>query len=140
MNICVCILYSVYSNGHTTQVRICCEPYANKFCAVDIFLKNQPSSSNIPRCQVSSHVRVWFHDIARDIDFYQPFRINYLSWNYNILSYHTHAYTQHSQVINKFDSKICCRKNPSIQLNVECPSDKWSNSFSFISWVTHGTR
>ena len=37
VNIWVCISYSVNSNAHTTPVRIYGEPYAHKFCAVDIF-------------------------------------------------------------------------------------------------------
>ena len=71
MNIWVCISYSVNSNAHRTPVRIYSELYAHKFCAVDIFLEYQPSSSNITRCQVQSRVRAWFHDSADDIDFYQ---------------------------------------------------------------------
>ena len=43
--------YSVYSNAQTTPVRIYGEPYTHKFCAVD-----NPSSSNINRCQVPSRV------------------------------------------------------------------------------------
>ena len=57
MNIWVCISYSVYLNAHTTPVRIYGEPYAHKFCAVDIFLEYHPSSSNITHCQVPSRRR-----------------------------------------------------------------------------------
>ena len=64
VNIRVCILYSVNSNAYTTPVRIYGEPYAHKFCAVDIFW-------NITRCQVLSHVRAWFHDSVGDIYFNQ---------------------------------------------------------------------
>ena len=73
MNICVHISYSVYSNAHTTPVRIYGEPYAHKFCAVDNFqiLEYHPSSSNITRSHVPSRVRAWFHDSAGVIDFYQ---------------------------------------------------------------------
>ena len=38
---------------------------------MSICLENHPSSSNITGCQVPSHVRVWFHDSADDIAFYQ---------------------------------------------------------------------
>ena len=38
VNICVCISYSVYSNALTTPVRIYGEPYAHKFCAVDVYI------------------------------------------------------------------------------------------------------
>ena len=54
-----------------TPVRIYGEPYAHKFCAVNIFLEYHLSSNNITRCQVPSRVRAWFHDSAGDIDFYQ---------------------------------------------------------------------
>ena len=71
VNIWVCISYSVNSNILTSSVRIYGEPYAHKFCAVDIFLEYHQSTSNITRCQVPSRVRAWFHDSAGDIDFYQ---------------------------------------------------------------------
>ena len=35
------------------------------------FLEYHPSLSIITRCQVPSRVRVWFHNSAGDIDFYQ---------------------------------------------------------------------
>ena len=84
VKICVCISYSIYSNAHTTPVRIFGEPYTHKFCAVDIFW-------NITRCLVPSHVKAWFHDSAGDINFlsniFQPIRFNYLTWKYYIKTY-----------------------------------------------------
>ena len=71
VNIWVCISYSVNSNAHLTPVKIYGEPYAHKLCAVNIFLENHPSSSNITSCQVPSRVRAWFDDSADIIDFYQ---------------------------------------------------------------------
>ena len=71
VNIWGCISYSVNSNAHPTPVRIYGEPCAHKFCTVVIILEYHPSSSNVTRCQVPSHVKAWFRDSAGDIDFYQ---------------------------------------------------------------------
>ena len=62
---CVCI----YSNAHTTPVRIYGEPYAHKFCAVDNFW-------NITRRQVISPIATFHHVLGRGFviprfDFYQ---------------------------------------------------------------------
>ena len=87
----ICISYSVNSNSHTTPVRIYGEPYSHKFCAVDIFFKNHPSSSNITRCQVPSREKAcmvswfsgWFWFLS---NVSQPIRINYFNYmKYNIL-------------------------------------------------------
>ena len=45
----------LYFSAHTTPVRIYGEPYAHKFCAVDIFLEYQLLSSNITLAK-SHHV------------------------------------------------------------------------------------
>ena len=58
VNICVCIKYSVYSNAHTTPVRIYGEPYAHKFCEVDIFW-------NINRRQAKPPVAKFYHVLGR---------------------------------------------------------------------------
>ena len=58
MNIWVCISYSVNSNAHTTPVRIYGEPYAHKFCAVDIFW-------NISRRQAILPVAKFHHVLGR---------------------------------------------------------------------------
>ena len=52
------VSYSVNSNAHTTSVRIDGEPYAHKFCAVDIFW-------NITRCQAISPVAKFRHVLGR---------------------------------------------------------------------------
>ena len=52
-------------------VRIYGELYAHKLCAVDIFWNITRRQVIVTRCQVSSHVRAWFHDSAGDIEFYQ---------------------------------------------------------------------
>ena len=54
-----------------TPVRIYNEPYAHKFCAVDIFGYITRRQANIISCQVPSRVRAWFHDSASDIYFDQ---------------------------------------------------------------------
>ena len=58
VNICVCNSYSLYSNAHTTPVRIYDEPYAHKFCAADIFWI-------ITRRQVISPVSKFYHVLGR---------------------------------------------------------------------------
>ena len=55
INISVCISYSLYSNAHTTPVRIYGEPYAHKFCAVYNFW-------NIDRRQAISPIAT-FHQV-----------------------------------------------------------------------------
>ena len=60
VNIWVCISYSVNSSAYTTPVRIYGEPYAHKFCVVDIFC-------NITRCQDQLRVGAWFHYSAGNI-------------------------------------------------------------------------
>ena len=52
------VSFSVNSNGHTTPVRIHCEPYAHKFCAVDIFF-------NITRRQALAPVAKSHHVLGR---------------------------------------------------------------------------
>ena len=49
VDIRVCIAYSLNSNTQMTSIRIYGEPFAHKFCAVDIFF-------NITRRQALTHV------------------------------------------------------------------------------------
>ena len=69
---CACVWFCAYSNAQMTP---CCqiydEPYAHKFCAVDIFSNITRQQGKITRCQVPSHLREWFNNSAGDIDFYQ---------------------------------------------------------------------
>ena len=74
--------HSVFRTPYTTQVRIYGEPYAHKFCAVDIFLK-------ITRCQAISPVAKFHHVFGRGFmtqrvklilsNVSQPTRINYFT-------------------------------------------------------------
>ena len=58
VNILVCTSYSVNSNIHMTPVRIYGEPYAHKFCTVDIFW-------NITRPQAISPIAKFHHVLGR---------------------------------------------------------------------------
>ena len=60
VNVCVCISTSIHSNAHTTTVRIYGEPYAHKFCAVDIFW-------NISRRLAISPVAKFCHVLGRGL-------------------------------------------------------------------------
>ena len=74
----ICISYFVYSNAHTTPVRIYGEPYANKFCAGDIFW-------NITRRQGISPVANFHHVPGRGFMIQRVIVIfiKYLSSNQN---------------------------------------------------------
>ena len=60
VDIRVCIAYSLNSNTQMTSIRIYGEPFAHKFCAVDIFF-------NITRRQVTSPVAMFHHVSARGL-------------------------------------------------------------------------
>ena len=80
----------VFRTAHTTPVRIYGEPYAHKFCAIDIFWK-------ITCRQAISHVVKFHHVLGRGFmiqrvililsNVSQPIRINYFTWNYDIDNY-----------------------------------------------------
>ena len=91
VNIWGCISFSVNSNAHTTPVRIYGDPFAHKFCAVDIFGEYQsavkqyhPLPSSITCLGVVSWLSglYWFLSNVS-----QPIRINYFSWKYNIVKW-----------------------------------------------------
>ena len=65
---CACMGYSVKSNAKMMQVKIYNELYVHKCCAVDIFLKCYPLSSNIGQCQVLSCARACCHGSEDNID------------------------------------------------------------------------
>ena len=71
VHICVCISYSVNSNAPTTPVRIYGEPYAHKFCVVDIFWNITRNHAISPPVKFTLRVRALCHDSAGDIDFDQ---------------------------------------------------------------------
>ena len=77
-NTWACMGYSVKSNAKMMQVKIY-ELYVHKCCAVDIFLKCYPLSSNIGQCQVLSCARACCHgseDNIDDLNFIKCFSVN----------------------------------------------------------------
>ena len=57
------------SNAHTTPVRIYGEPYAHKFCAVDIFWKITCRRAISPVVKLHHVLGSGFYDSVADIDF-----------------------------------------------------------------------